>query len=235
MRCLAGSDWGASRSSLRNIYMAIIRSAIDYGSMIYGSASKSLLKKVDAVQTQALRICCGAFKTSPRASMQVEMGEMPLEIRRKQLKMVYWASLMGHNNEHPTKAILLKSWENGKSNIKNIGQEMEEIAESIEVKNIKFSNTVHMSAVPPWMFVMPIVDLYLTDEVKKQDCDPIKIRVNKYMDQKYYDMIQIFTDGSKDPETMKTGIAVVIPHYEIVIKKRTPDFLSVFTAELVAI
>lgn len=53
---------------------------------------------------------------------------------------------------------------------------MDEIADSIDVKNIKFSNTVLMSTVPLWMFVKPIVDLYLTEEVKKQYCDPIKIR-----------------------------------------------------------
>ncbi len=55
------------------------------------------------------------------------------------------------------------------------------------------------------------------------------------MDQTYYEMVQIFTDGSKGSENMKAGMTVVIPQYEIFIKKRTSDFLSVFTAELVAI
>lgn len=31
MRCLAGVDWGASRQSLREIYVALIKSVIDYG------------------------------------------------------------------------------------------------------------------------------------------------------------------------------------------------------------
>lgn len=44
-------------------------------------------------------------------------------------------------------------------------------------------------------------------------------------------MTQIYTDGSKDPETNKTGIAVFVPQHEIVITKRTPDILSVLTAE----
>lgn len=60
-------------------------------------------KRIDKVQTQALRICCGAFRTSPKAALQLEMGEMPLKERRKQLKMVYWVSLKGHNSKHPTK------------------------------------------------------------------------------------------------------------------------------------
>ncbi len=65
MRCLTGREWGASCSALKTIYVALIRSVLDYGSVAYGSAAKSLLKKLDRIQAQALRVCSGAFKTSP--------------------------------------------------------------------------------------------------------------------------------------------------------------------------
>lgn len=58
------------------------------------------------MQTHDLKLCCGAFRTFPKAALQVDMGEMPLEER--QVKMVYWVSLEGHNKEHPTKAVLTK-------------------------------------------------------------------------------------------------------------------------------
>ncbi len=88
MRCLVGSECGASCSSLRNIYLAVIKSAIDYGLTAYGSASQHVLGEIDKVQKQALRICCGVIRTSPKAALQVEMGEIPLEERRMPLKMV---------------------------------------------------------------------------------------------------------------------------------------------------
>ncbi len=62
--CLTGREWGASRSSLKSIYVALIRSVLDYGSIVVGSTAKSLLKRLEVIQNQALRICCGAFKTS---------------------------------------------------------------------------------------------------------------------------------------------------------------------------
>ncbi len=62
MRCLVGSEWGADRSGLKAIYIGLIRSVMDYGCVVYGSASKTLLKKLDVIQAQALRICSGAFK-----------------------------------------------------------------------------------------------------------------------------------------------------------------------------
>ncbi len=62
MRCLAGVEWGAYRQSLKRVYSALIRAAIDYGCMVYSSASKSQLLKVEAIQSQSLRICCGAIR-----------------------------------------------------------------------------------------------------------------------------------------------------------------------------
>lgn len=72
--------------------MCLIRSVIDYGCVAYRSASKTLLGKLDVIQAQALRICSGAFKTTSVPSLQVEMGEMPLELRRIQIMMPYRVS-----------------------------------------------------------------------------------------------------------------------------------------------
>ncbi len=52
MRCLAGVEWGACRQSLKRVYGALIRAAIDYGCMVYSSASKSQLLNVEAIQSQ---------------------------------------------------------------------------------------------------------------------------------------------------------------------------------------
>ncbi len=85
MRSLVGVEWGAWCQSVKRIYCALVRAAIDYGSMVYSSVSKSQLSKIEAIQIQALRICSGAIRSSPITALQVEMGEMPLEIRRLKL------------------------------------------------------------------------------------------------------------------------------------------------------
>ena len=61
-----------------------------------------------------LRLCCGAFKTTPVAAIQVEMGEMPLRLRREQLVLVYWTNLRGHNSDLPSKKVLLPCQEKEK-------------------------------------------------------------------------------------------------------------------------
>ncbi len=49
MRSLAGVEWGAWCQSVKIIYYALVRAAIDYGSMVYSSVSKSQLSKIEAI------------------------------------------------------------------------------------------------------------------------------------------------------------------------------------------
>ena len=85
MRTLSHLKWGADRQSLLGIYRAVIRSKIDCGSQVYGSAKPNMLKKLDPVHNMALRYCTGAFGSSPIVSLCAESGEPPLQHRRDQL------------------------------------------------------------------------------------------------------------------------------------------------------
>lgn len=58
--------------------------------------------------------------------------------------------------------------------------------------------------------------------------------VKEYMKQEYYSAVQVFTDGSKEPESGKTA-AVFIPTSKIKISKRVSNHVSVFTMELLSI
>lgn len=63
---------GANCQSLKIIDCAVIRSNIDYGSVVYSSVNKTLIKKIEVIQNQALRICCGAFRSSQVASYKLK-------------------------------------------------------------------------------------------------------------------------------------------------------------------
>ena len=58
---------------------------------------------------------------------------------------------------------------------------------------------------------------------------------NKYIDRRYMGKIQIYTDGSKDPENNRVGCAFVIPEFNATYKFKLNDHLTVYSAELVAI
>ncbi len=93
------------------MYSGLVRSVLDYGCVVYGSAAETSLGKLDHIQNQVLRLCAGAIKTTPITALQVEMGEMSLEIRRVQLSVNYWVNLQGHSQEHPTLDTSKPCWE----------------------------------------------------------------------------------------------------------------------------
>lgn len=56
---------------------------------MYSSASATFIKEIEAVQVQSLRMCIGAFRTSPIPALQVKMGEMPLSVHTLKLTRAY--------------------------------------------------------------------------------------------------------------------------------------------------
>ena len=49
MRLLTGTEWGANSYTLRTMYVALIRSKIDYGCEVYNSASHAVKKLLDNI------------------------------------------------------------------------------------------------------------------------------------------------------------------------------------------
>ena len=80
---VAHTCWGADSSTLLKLYHCLMRSKLDYGCMVYGSARTSYLESLDRVQNAALRIY--VFRTTPITSLCVEANKIPLTLRRQKL------------------------------------------------------------------------------------------------------------------------------------------------------
>ena len=77
MRSLCGFDWSADSDMMLHLYKSLIRSRLDYGAMVYNSAPHYLLKQLDSIVNDSLRISTGAFKTTAIASLQIIANEKP--------------------------------------------------------------------------------------------------------------------------------------------------------------
>ena len=55
-RALNGTSWGAGRVLLLGLYRAIVRSVLDYGSIVYASAAPSTLKLLDSIHNAGIRL-----------------------------------------------------------------------------------------------------------------------------------------------------------------------------------
>jgi len=92
-KVLAHTSWGADQETLLHLYRSLIRSKLDYGCIVYGSARGSYLRMLDPIQNHALCLCLGAYRTSPASSLCVEANEPPLYFRRKKLSLQYCVKL----------------------------------------------------------------------------------------------------------------------------------------------
>lgn len=234
MKCMAGQEWGADRGALQTVYIAMIRSVLDYGSIAYGLAAKSQLEKLDRIQAQAMRICCGAYPTTPIVALQVEINEMPLNIRRKQLMAVYWTNLNSQNEVHPTRKILGKCWEQGMKKHKSFGWVVEEDIKEMGINNYRCVPRVIYPHTPIWIIPQPVVDLTLLEIRQSEGNNGMEVmRANEYLRITYGDSIQIYTDASK--KGRRVGVAVNVPKLMVKKKARISDQLSIYTGELMAI
>ena len=90
---MANINWGATCEVLFQLDRAFVRSKLDYGSMVYGSARPSYLKELNSVHNQGLRIRLGAYRASPINSLLVEANEYTLTDMRLKLSLQYAVKL----------------------------------------------------------------------------------------------------------------------------------------------
>ena len=79
---------------------------MDDGCIVYGSASKTPLAKLDPVHSQSIRLSLGAFRSSPVESLYVETHQPPLGIRREKLALHYILKLKSNPRNPAYDAVL---------------------------------------------------------------------------------------------------------------------------------
>ena len=99
LRVVAHTDWGADKSTLLKLYKSLVRSKLDYGCFIYGSARKSYLRCLDSIHHLGLRLALGALRTSPVEGLYVEANEAPLSLNGTSK---HCCIIQNFNPAHPT-------------------------------------------------------------------------------------------------------------------------------------
>ena len=169
------TDWGAKKVVILRLYRALARSKLDYGCIVYGSASKSVLRTLDAVHHTGLRICLGAFRTSPVQSLYVKAGETSLSLRRLRLAMNYVLKphCVPENPAHDSvgNPKFLSHFEAQPHITPTLGIRLQPHfqAAGIDVEGI--STDSQLTDVSPWSMPVPVVRFDLT-KLKKSETNP---------------------------------------------------------------
>ena len=234
LRVVAHTDWGADKSTLLKLYKSLVRSKLDYGCFIYGSARKSYLRCLDSIHHLRLRLAFGALRTSPVESIYVEANGAPLILRQEKLALQYFTKLQSCPS-NPAFACTINPkykelFARKESAIPSFGIRMQSVLDNSNILNENVHETV-IPEVPPWTLHQPRVNLDLSNLCKKDTSSLVFIqKYNEIKDEHSY-CTPIYTDGSKGND--RVGCAAIISN--ISIKQRLPSNASIFTAEIKAI
>ena len=166
LRVVSHTRWGSDEQTLLHLYRSLIRSKLDYGAVIYGSARKSYLQILEPIQNQALRLCLGAFRTSPVTSLHVEANEMPLDLRRRKLASEYCLRVSSTVNNPARSCIFSKQFtkifDKHPNQIRPLSFRVSNDLSHIgfRQKDILLSS---VPSVPPWLLSPPFVDFSLCE------------------------------------------------------------------------
>ena len=232
LKAVSAKEWGADKTTLLRLYWAVVRSKIEYGSVLYQVGKSSSLKKLDSVHNEALRLCTGAFKSSPIQSIQIEAEDTPLYIRRRELSL-----------RHYTRTISLSHLKNATTTDETLDQlyyETNNAKQPLGVKMRSYINTnmedlditeVPEKKLPPWNY-----DCIQTCTAGVKYSKSANQMLQKYFFLEHLEIHHqghniIYTDGSKDP----SGVGFSLIHISDQIRGSLPKHTSIFSAELTAI
>lgn len=234
LKVLAGHKWGSDTIVLLRIYKALILSRIDYGSIAYGTASKTDLKKLDTIQSTALRVVLGAFRSSPIPSLLCLAGEMPLEVRRQEQTLVYATRILAHQ-DNPTSFYVFadRFQETLRNKPMNQVPLYERVKRILTDYNFAFPEIVPHSPpeFPPWQLKPLKINKELENFPKSMYHPDLISSQFDYICESLNNNEFIYTDASKT----NSGVGSAIIAGDVIRMFNLPIHSSIFTAELFAL
>ncbi|KAI5753900.1 hypothetical protein M8J77_004220 [Diaphorina citri] len=230
LKVLNNKTWGLSRACLLRLFYAFVRPIMDYGAVIYGSATQSSLSKLNTVYHTALRIISGAYRTSPIESLYAENGQPPLETRRKIL-LANYGTRVKCNPSNPVSLILTHAQLGRNINRANRPRTIKSRLEDLQIFDRISAQVIKRDEyIAPWELSVPEI-IYLTSE-KKENLSSVAVK-NAFFQFKGENQNSLFcyTDGSKT--AANSGCAYITESESQVFKLYNEN--SVFSSELLAI
>lgn len=231
LKILSHKRWGADRLCMLRLYRSLVRSKLDYGSIVYGSARHSTLKTLDPIHHSGLRLATGAYRTSPVESLYVECAEPPLELRRNLLSMKYAHKVLSVP-DHPCRHTLLDKrldtlFRSKKSCIPTFAIRVRK-AMGVDVHSLQQELTLFEEPLAPWLYRDIICNFTLTKYGKKFTSETILQKEFLELQCYYRDFSSFFTDGSKTNDGVGAAASTRSHARTVNINAKA----SVFTAEM---
>ena len=240
LKMIANKRLHAPYSTKRAIYRGIVEASMTYGQEVYIQAYKSTLQKLDKIQAAALRLLSGGSRNCSISAMQVATNIEPLDIRRKTALLKYQARCILNKDNRTRELFRDPLSQTSRSRLAKTNKSNHSAAwTAFHLANDLELNMDSLIAPdtpsPPWTQEDIEVDTSLSKIIKKKETLPMDMKATTlaYLENKYKENEEVYTDGSKKDATVGIGIYSSILGIEEY--HRITDNCSITTAELMAI
>ncbi|XP_076042208.1 uncharacterized protein LOC143026096 [Oratosquilla oratoria] len=185
---------------------------------------------IDIVHNMGLRICSGAFRTSPVENIYVDSGELPLDLRREELGLRLLFKIKTDCKNPAFDTIRNVNGDNflGSRSSKPLQVRLNEQVEDVSIKTQNVFQVGHPH-IPPW--IIPEISK-CSIEITKRNISIEQVKsIFLEHDKIHEEHIKIYTDGSKS----NNGVGYGVIHDDTSYLSKLPDSASIFTAEISAI
>lgn len=223
--------WGSDQKTALLFYRSYIRSILDYGSIFYGSASNTNLRRIDVVQNKSLRICLGALSSTPIEPLHIEALEPPLQLRREYLSKKFIlktkmknSNLLDKIHKISISDLVDKFWQK-----KNSPPLCAAYRDTYEYFNL-------IESLYPFTPGYEFFDFHIKIPISIPKYSEHPLESNSIFLQnlsQWSHHTQIYTDASKSAHG--TGCAYIIPQHNISAEFKLNQESSIFSAEAFAI
>lgn len=232
LKMLSNSSFGSDRKMLLRLLNLYIFSVVDYGSILYSSASKTTLKIIEPIINTGIRISTGAFRTSPTESLFVDAGTLPLQYRREKQLLKFAIKILS-NKEHPLHDNL-----KGNNALRLFNRKQNYCPLYVRMKKLLIKYNLDISvdnknnySIAPWETRKFRINTILTKYRKNNTSQLIFQKIFLETLEKYKEFKPVFTDASLMDSN--TGSAFIEGDYQELFN--LGDKTTIFTAELFAI
>jgi ribonuclease HI len=237
LKLVSAQPWSQDSKTLIHLAVSLIRSKLSYGQEVYFSAAKSLLAKLQSIDSRSIKIGLGVPVHSNTVKTYKEAGILSLSEHRKLSVAKY--IIRGLSVPNSAEDGILLNAENYPKRAKNITYlqpVLNYTYDLMQTCNVSIEDIPVMPTTPifpQWEHCPAIFDTDYT-KIQKEEINLLTLEAKAHLVKNYDYHLKIFTDGSVLPST-DSGCGFVIPDLKIQKAFYLGKRFSIFTAELYAI
>ncbi|XP_060769056.1 uncharacterized protein LOC132875919 [Neoarius graeffei] len=158
-------------------------------------------------------------------------------LRRIQLSLHYWNRLGERISICPVSSMLTDCYEFASDQVRNqpFLKQCMTWAKDFNLLDMVPVKSTYWGPVPTWLLPPVQVDFRLHEDKHNEEVEFSSDSATEYIQLNWNSCLQIYTDGSKDPDSGRGSCAFYIPQLNIKNGYRLSDNMAVFTAESMGI